>query len=180
MRHVDPVPAARANLKPGLAIGHQKGDRTIVGMGTRSDGIPVARPGGVVQQSQCRQGCREGRIEIALLQTKIARDRVVQVDPKPVRGIEIGQRGLPEARDVRPGIDAPEGLARKDARVIPGQIKPDIERLLPVDLIRTVVEVFRSFRRPATVVANPANLTHSKKYGRKFGYSNASISCFEF
>jgi len=118
-----------------------------------SANLPVHRTFRMRRIVQQAQRC-ERRIEFVLEEIRrgaeIDGDRPMHIPPERPDSLEIGEQRVPPARDVRPLVHGPEGLASGYSRVICCQVQANIEGFLEVGR-RTRVQVF-TFLRHVTAI----------------------------
>ena len=92
------------------------------------------------------------RREIALGQFQITGKGAVQRHAKRPDSLVVVQHDTTEARQVRPDIYPAKRLSGLNARVVQRQIKPDIEGLFAVDLIRAIIKRLGPQCGPAAIM----------------------------
>ena len=152
MGGVNPVSAARAHLQTRLPIGHQKGDRTVIGMRARADLSGGAGARGIVQHPQRGQRIDKGAVEMMLLKAQIEGDGAVDIHAKCHGRIVIGQHRFAKSGQVRPLVHAAKRVPRQHARIVGGQIKAHVEAFLAVRLSAAFIQRFQPVAGPAPVM----------------------------
>ena len=153
-RHGRPAAATPPHLEPRLPVRREQRQRPVVGVGARAHPVPAS---GVAQEPQRRHRRVEVGREPVRREPQIERHGPVEVAPEREGRVPVGQQRLAEARQVGPEVGAAERLAGQHARVVGGEVEPDVVGLLAVRPARGV-EPLDALGRPSPVVGGGADV----------------------